>query len=114
MNRHILLPAASLFALLLGGCSKSPSPAPDDPQKGAIAFACTVSPEVAVVADGTKAGATRTLPASCLPAPSPAGGAAPACGAIPPPGAESGGGTSPSAGGALGAGGERSTLGGRQ
>ena len=70
MNRHILLPAASLFALLLGGgCSKSPSPAPDDPQKGAIAFDCTVSPEVAVVADGTKAGATRTLPASCLPAP---------------------------------------------
>ena len=70
MNRHILLPAASLFALLLGGgCSKSPSPAPDDPLKGAIAFACTVSPEVAVVADGTKAGATRTLPASCLPAP---------------------------------------------
>ena len=70
INRHILLPAASLFALLLGGgCSKSPSPAPDDPQKGAIAFACTVSPEVAVVADGTKAGATRTLPASCLPAP---------------------------------------------
>lgn len=70
INRHILLPAASLFALLLGGgCSKSPSPAPDDPQKGAIAFDCTVSPEVAVVADGTKAGATRTLPASCLPAP---------------------------------------------
>ena len=69
ITRHILLPAASLFALLLGGCSKSPSPAPDDPQKGAIAFACTVSPEVAVVADGTKAGATRTLPASCLPAP---------------------------------------------
>ena len=70
INRHILLPAASLFALLLGGgCSKSPSPAPDDPQKGAIAFDCTVSPEVAVVADGTTAGATRTLPASCLPAP---------------------------------------------
>ncbi len=36
INRHILLPAASLFALLLGGgCSKSPSPAPDDPQSSA-------------------------------------------------------------------------------
>lgn len=69
MNRHILLTAASLFALLQGGCSKSPSPVPDDPQKGTVAFTCSVSPEVAAVTDGTKAGATRTLPASCLPGP---------------------------------------------
>ena len=70
MNRPILLSAASLLILLLGGCSKSPSPAPDDPQKGAIVFNSSVSPEVAVAAGSdTKAAATRTLPASCLPGP---------------------------------------------
>ena len=70
MNRPILLSAASLLILLLGGCSTSPSPAPDDPQKGAIVFNSSVSPEVAVAAGSdTKAAATRTLPASCLPGP---------------------------------------------
>ncbi len=66
INRQLLLPVLGLFALLFGGCSKSQSPDPDDPQKGSIAFTCAVSPEVAVITS-TKADGTRTLPDAYLP-----------------------------------------------
>ena len=67
MKKYLLF-GILLFAL--GACKKSPTPTPDpdDTQRGSIVFECSISSEVAVASGVTKADpVTRELPASCLP-----------------------------------------------
>ena len=67
MKKYILSLCA--LSLAFGACEKAPQTPPNDPQRGAIVFDCSISPQVAVAGTSTKADpVTRELPAACLPA----------------------------------------------